>query len=765
MKSFRTRILIMALLAILVVSNSMSIFIYTHYKKIMLQDIQSTLKASASETAFIIDDFMKSHVSRLLQLAATPAITSMNPDIQLSYLSSLSPSGFATYSVYDLNGNRMDAFNRSMNVSKAPFFTSALQGEIYFSDVVMTSEGAYECHISVPIQSNLDVIGVLVGTINLEDIFTIISNKSTMLHWYAYLINNRGNFIAHSNMDVIDANANVYDLARKQDKYQDFYSFWIQSQTQDSGHGGYAVDDQLIQMGYAKLQTTSWYIYVGATEAVVFENIHAMRNYYLAVAIVLNIIAVLITIWITKSITSPIIALDQALIQASEGQLDIRLPVSRDDELGRVFKNFNRMMNTIRSLTYIDPVTHLENLSVLESELKNSAFTAQAPQYVNLMLVSIDQFSLINETYGYHKGDSLLKSVAKRIQDTLSINGQIYRGKGDEFMLTFPMTTPFSNVVHCADELLEALKHPFLIDSRHISVRFSIGIDRLQIGQKENTTYFTHVTHAKNTAKSEGGQRVVIYNENDHMKMLEERSLSDDLVDAVATKAFFVVYQPLMLLEHETIVDAEALIRWKHPSRGFVPPDVFINLAEKMGIIAEIDYWVIEEVLKQQALWLEKHTVSINISALTFSQPDFLTYLTQRTAHYGLTPSKIQLELTERVILENINKNIEQLKRLRDLGYHIAIDDFGIGYSSLNYIVQLPLDVVKIDKSFIQDMKHHHQSKVVVSTIITMCTALGLKVVAEGVEDSQTVQTLKNMGCHIGQGYHYSKPVPPNEFI
>ena len=211
------------------------------------------------------------------------------------------------------------------------------------------------------------------------------------------------------------------------------------------------------------------------------------------------------------------------------------------------------------------------------------------------------------------------------------------------------------------------------------------------------------------------------------------------------------------------MVDVEALIRWKHPIRGFISPEEFIYLAERMGMIIEVDHWVIDETFKQQKMWNESQILSINISAHTFENDSFIPYLESKLAQYHLKPYLIQLELTERVLIQNIDTTIEKLKALRNLGVRIAVDDFGIGYSSLNYIVQLPLDSLKIDKSFINKICTNEQSRIIVLTILNMCRALNLHSIAEGIEDLETLNALKEMGCNNGQGYFFSKPLHPDE--
>lgn len=245
-------------------------------------------------------------------------------------------------------------------------------------------------------------------------------------------------------------------------------------------------------------------------------------------------------------------------------------------------------------------------------------------------------------------------------------------------------------------------------------------------------------------------------------RLLTMNELYADVIKGIKEEQFFLVYQPLFHLDKENIAEAEALIRWRHPEKGLLYPDKFIAAAEQTGAITVIDQWVLEMVCKQHKHWktnnIQPILISVNISVKTFELNSFLTYLVEMVNRYEVDPAFLQLEITERMVINNVEDSISKLNRLRAIGVHVAIDDFGIGYSSLSYIAKLPVDSIKIDKSFTGSINAGKEAKVIISSIINLCKALNLTVIAEGIEDIKELEYLKLNRCDIGQGYYFMKP-------
>jgi EAL domain-containing protein (putative c-di-GMP-specific phosphodiesterase class I) len=264
-----------------------------------------------------------------------------------------------------------------------------------------------------------------------------------------------------------------------------------------------------------------------------------------------------------------------------------------------------------------------------------------------------------------------------------------------------------------------------------------------------------------------GSNQIQKFDQEVYDKLSMMLELQSDILSGIKEDQFFLVYQPLFYLGSEKIAEAEALIRWKHPTKGLLYPDQFIDIAENSGTIIDVDNWVIDTACRQLKYWRDNHfepiRISINISAKTFELKKFVPALLDIVNKYGIEPSQLQLEITERILIRNVEESIMKLQNLRSMGFLVAIDDFGIGYSSLSYIVRLPIDCIKIDKSFVQNIASSKEAKTIVSTIITLCKTLNLHVIAEGIESSMELEYLKFINCDIGQGYYFSKPISMEE--
>jgi len=264
-----------------------------------------------------------------------------------------------------------------------------------------------------------------------------------------------------------------------------------------------------------------------------------------------------------------------------------------------------------------------------------------------------------------------------------------------------------------------------------------------------------------------GSDQIQVYNRQLHANLMGMRELQDEIPSGIKNDQFFLVYQPIMDLEKTTLAGVEALIRWNHPKKGLLYPDQFIDLAEQNGTIISLDFWVLGTACKLIKSWNDAGKkpvyISINISAKTFEGKQFVPSVQDILNRYGVAPGLIQLEITERMIINNIDESIVKLNELRAMGIHIAIDDFGIGYSSLSYIIRLPIDYIKIDKSFVKNMNTCNEAKVLVATIINLCKSLNFNVIAEGIETREELEYLKKIKCNMGQGYYFFKPAPIEE--
>ena len=381
-----------------------------------------------------------------------------------------------------------------------------------------------------------------------------------------------------------------------------------------------------------------------------------------------------------------------------------------------------------------------------------------------ILFIDLDGFKEVNDSLGHAVGDQLLSMVASRLFSKLDDQGVLARMGGDEFAV---ILNNESSGIKQAKDLLESLESSFVIDDEVMNIGASIGISRFPEDGFNADTLLQSADYAMYQAKRTGKGCVCRYNETLAVASRERSLLATQLREAIDQQQFHLLYQPQVRCSNNQVVGMEALIRWNHPTRGLVPPVEFIPLAESSGLINQIGNWVINDSIRQLAHWqltsVRGLRVSINIAAPQIQQDDFCEQITGALARFGVAPKLLELEVTESVLMDDVDVVVSRLQQLREVGVRIAIDDFGTGYSSLSYLQDLPLDTLKIDRSFVSRVGNQSAKASLIDTIQTLATSLGLETVAEGVEVLEQLDYIKRLGCDMVQGYLYSRPVPASE--
>lgn len=372
---------------------------------------------------------------------------------------------------------------------------------------------------------------------------------------------------------------------------------------------------------------------------------------------------------------------------------------------------------------------------------------------------------LVNDSLGHKMGDELLCAVARRVEACLSDGDTIARLGGDEFALLLNNIQNIEQVQDVAERIKQELSLPFHLNGHELFISTSIGI---AIGSKANSwldDILRNADIAMYHAKALGRATYEVFDKIMHVQVAQRLQLETDLQQAVAQEEFIVHYQPIVYLKAGEIAGFEALVRWQHPTRGLVSPADFIPLAEETGLIIPIGWWVMREACRQMQAWQTQFpsssllTISVNVSSKQFSQPDLINQIHQILQETGLNPRSLKLEITESVLVENTESVAAKLTQLQALGIQISLDDFGTGYSSLSYLYRLPINTLKIDRSFICNMDVEVTKIELIRTIIALAWNLGMNVVAEGVETKQQMYQLKMLKCDYAQGYLFSKPL------
>lgn len=416
-------------------------------------------------------------------------------------------------------------------------------------------------------------------------------------------------------------------------------------------------------------------------------------------------------------------------------------------------------------LTHHDALTRLPNRVLGRDRMERAMMLAYRQRgKAALLLVDIDHFKWINDSFGHSVGDSLLQAVAGRIQSCIRAVDTLSRQGGDEFLVVLAGLDDPEIVNRVAAQILERVGEPFAISEHELVVTASIGIAIFPDDGSDFDTLFKRAGSATHYAKESGRNAFRFFTEQMNVDANEYTSILQGLRNALERDEFVLYFQPQINLADRRVLGAEALIRWNHPKEGLMPPGRFIPVAEKSGMIVRIGEWVLREACRQAEAWNSDIGVAVNLSSLQFARGDLLQSVEQALSVSGLDPSRLELELTESILIRETESVLSTVRQLKTLGVKLSIDDFGTGYSSLAYLRRFDLDKLKIDQSFVRNITANHDDDAIVGAIVQMARGLGLRTIAEGVEDETTLEAIRLHGCDEAQGYYFARPMPGPDF-
>jgi len=419
---------------------------------------------------------------------------------------------------------------------------------------------------------------------------------------------------------------------------------------------------------------------------------------------------------------------------------------------------------------YHDLLTHLPNRALLKDRLNLAITQAQRnKRKLAAMFLDLDRFKLVNDTLGHSMGDRLLKAVANRLQSCLRGGDTLSRFGGDEFTLLLPEVRTRDDVVVIAEKILDRLCEPFVIDGHELFVGASIGIAMYPEAGDTGEVLIQNADIAMYQVKGRGKNGYQFFSEEMNQQFSTRLSLERELRNGLIQGEFEVYYQPQVALDNGRITGVEALVRWHHSVRGLVDPGEFLPLAEETGLIVQLDEFVQRQAFADVAAWrragYEDICVSVNLTALQLEQEGFVERFVESLNTTGLSAEQVKFEITESTLMQDMDLIIPKLKAIRDLGASFAIDDFGTGYSSLSYLHQFPINTLKIDRSFVGDIRAEQGDASIIDAIVAMARGLHLGLIAEGVENRSQLKYLRAQGCQEVQGYIFSPAVPAAEFV
>jgi len=414
-------------------------------------------------------------------------------------------------------------------------------------------------------------------------------------------------------------------------------------------------------------------------------------------------------------------------------------------------------------MAHYDLLTKLPNRTLLNSTL-DRAFTRLSPEeIVGLLYVDLDHFKAINDGHGHAVGDKVLAEVAKRLENVVRPRDMVARLGGDEFVVLMPNLDSIAAGVTVAERILEVIGNALEVDGLIMPLGASVGVAFAPHDAATGEELLRAADLAMYDAKSRGRRGISVFDPEMQNQMLERRTLEIDLRAAIVRGELELHYQPLLLIETGEITGYEALLRWNHPTRGLVAPGTFIPIAEETGIIVEIGEWVIRSALEEAANWPGHLTVAVNMSPAQVKDENLLPVVIGALAANGVTAERLELEITENLLMQESEAVLSVLHKLRGLGVKIALDDFGTGYSSLNYLRSFPFDKIKIDRCFVSELAEREDCQAIVRSVIGLANELRMTTTAEGVEVLEQLEALRAHGCNQAQGFLYSKAVPASE--
>ncbi|MDE8346084.1 MAG: EAL domain-containing protein [Acidocella sp.] len=407
-----------------------------------------------------------------------------------------------------------------------------------------------------------------------------------------------------------------------------------------------------------------------------------------------------------------------------------------------------------------DALTGLANRNLLHERLNHALAHVARGRNLNILCLDLDHFKTVNDTLGHPVGDKLLCMVAKRLLATVRDADTVARLGGDEFAIIQDNVGRMEDASLLAQRLVEIVGDPYEIEGNHVVIGVSIGMSAAPADGLDADTLLRHADTALYRAKSDGRGRYCYFEPGMDAKLQARRTLENDLRAALDHGEFDLHYQPQVNLDSNKITGFEALLRWQHPTRGQIPPAEFIPIAEDIGLIVTLGEWVMRRACKEASLWPDDIRVAVNLSAAQFKSPGLVRSIKAALTDSRLAPHRLEVEITEGLLLEDDNHNMAVLHELRDFGVRVSMDDFGTGYSSLSYLRSFPFDKIKIDRSFITDLSERPDSMAIVRAVIGLGLSLGIQTTAEGIETASQLSSLRAEGCDEVQGFHLGRPMP-----
>lgn len=691
------------------------------------------------------------------------------------------------YSLYDADGYYV--LGTSLNTGDWPEYMDtdihSLKTTTIFTDATI-SDREHAIDIVTPVILKNNVIGIVRANVSIDYFGAFISENGP-----CYILDNSGNFLFHQDSLSEDSYA-MSQLASIQKK--------MSGNSADSDISGTIVKNNHSEYmyGYSTINAYGW-IYILRESRSVYHAIISSLPFLLIAGLVIILLAALkVSGYLTKKYTDPIMDLNACMLEAAAGNYQVSCNIESKDEFGQLSHCFNEMMQIISETNekqlstqkqleineaqLIEHNKHVEELAFTDGLTKlynRIAFMKYSQEILNekrgvshthaIIFIDLDDFKNVNDTLGHDYGDELLIQVAEKLSSCIDTGDILARTGGDEFLIFKNYMKSQKEAVETAKALVDITKHPFFIKDETVHVSMSVGISYFPEHGLSLNELIKTADIAMYSAKNSGKNSYRIFSSSMEDEVNHKNEIIAILQEALANRELYMVYQPQADVKTGKIIGFEALMRLNSSVAGHIPPSEFIPVAEECGIIDELGDWALFEASAfNQRLINEGFSpivVSVNVSTSQLKGQHLITTLERVAVETGMSLDYLELEITESILMNDFDHNLELINKIKSMGVKISLDDFGTGYSSFNYLTQIPINTLKIDKAFIDNICKNEKDRYIADTIISLAHKMDIRVIAEGVENLSQLKVLQEQMCDIIQGYYFSKPVEENEFI
>ncbi len=659
----------------------------------------------------------------------------------------------------------------------------------------MTKDGdvIYSVEIGAPIidKDSQAIQGYIISTINASYFKKYLSSITIGETGYCILLDKTGSVIYHPNTSLIGSEITSEKLSSLVNDYNT-------GSIMSNGTFEYFYENTNQVYGYSIIPELNWVLLVKQDISDIQSVTTIMLTVLIIICAILLFVIIIFANNLARFLSTPIIALRDAMRTASDGDLTVQSNIKLNNELGELSKNFNKMLHIIKTnyedlesmheellsneeqlrsnydhiefLAYHDTLTNLPNklafLDYANAVLINSGSSEKIHA---VYFVDLDNFKTVNDTLGHEYGDTLLVKTAQLLSSIIGNNGMLARAGGDEFLLFKEDISSKEAAVEFASEIIECFRNPLDLDGEIVYVSMSIGISIYPENGLSSKILIKNSDIAMYKSKDTGKNKFTLFDAKMEEELNRNTMILEVLRNSIENNDIYLQYQPLIELETNNVIGFEALMRINNERLGHLSPSEFIPIAEESGLITELSSWLIREACnfnkKLITLGYNPRPVSVNISSVQINRPGFISMLSEILEETQLPPQCLELEITESTLVSSIMDATKLLSNLQELGVKVSLDDFGTGYSSLNYLTKMPIDTLKIDKSFIDNICTSEKDAQIAESIIQLAHSLDIKVVAEGVESEDQLAVLRGKHCDIIQGYIYSKPLHPGQLL